>query len=90
MAAVKLDKDGQIAIPLDIRRRHGWKEGRKFDLVERGDQLTLVPARDDTVKQPVDLHDHELSMREFLQRYAGVADGGLTTDEVMAMTRGDD
>lgn len=89
---MKLGPHGQIKIPDDVRQRLGWEAEAELEFVESGNRLTLVPAgngkgRPDGVDERP---DDALTMREFLERYAGSADGGLTTDEVMAMTRGED
>lgn len=86
MVAVRLDNKGNIQIPEDIRRRHGWCEGTEYQVIDRDGRLTLVPMHGNGTPAP----DDPLSTREFLERHAGSADGGLTTEELMAMTRSDD
>jgi AbrB family looped-hinge helix DNA binding protein len=40
-----LSTKGQIIIPQEIRRRHGWEPGLTLELEERGDVLVLRPVR---------------------------------------------
>ena len=39
-----LSTKGQIVIPADVRRRHGWKPGQKLDFVESGRDVVVRPA----------------------------------------------
>lgn len=92
---MKLGKNGQILIPTDVSQRLGWTPETELDVVQRDNGLLLRPvetAPDPTEpKSDVDIRpDDELTFREFLERYAGSADAGFTTDEIMEMTRGED
>ena len=79
---------GRIEIPAEALYRLGWGEGRELLLEVDGvaDRIALKPVAPAKDERP----DAELTTREFLERYAGSATGGMTTDEVMALTRGDD
>ena len=44
LAMPTLSKDGQIRIPADIRRRHGWAPGQQLDVVETDAGVALRPA----------------------------------------------
>lgn len=48
-----LSKDGQIRIPADIRRRHGWAAGQTLDVVETDAGVTLRLAEASEPK-PID------------------------------------
>lgn len=39
-----LSTKGQIVIPADIRRRHGWTPGQRLDFVESGGEVVVRPA----------------------------------------------
>lgn len=69
---------GQVTIPKPIRDRLGIEPGSlvDFELIADGRVVLIATG----VSEPV-------SPFEALR---GRADGGLTTDEIMAMTRGDD
>ncbi len=45
MFEVKLSTKGQLVIPVEVRNRHGWEPGARFDLEDRGDTLVLRPHR---------------------------------------------
>jgi AbrB family looped-hinge helix DNA binding protein len=38
---VKLSTKGQLVIPKEIRRRHGWRAGSEVVIVDRGDHLVI-------------------------------------------------
>ena len=45
MPTTTLSTKGQIIIPQEIRRRHGWEPGITLELEERGETLVLRPVR---------------------------------------------
>ena len=65
---------GQITIPKRVRDTLGLVPGSKvdFDINERGEVVLLNDGRD---------------YRRRLERLRGIAGPGLTTDELMALTR---
>ncbi len=68
---------GQVTIPKPVRDRLGLKTGSlvSFELTEAGD-VALVKA--DTKRPP-----------SRFAAFVGIAQGGMTTDEIMALTRGE-
>ena len=44
-----LSTKGQIVIPADVRRRHGWKPGQRLDFVEEGSRVILRSAEQEPV-----------------------------------------
>jgi AbrB family looped-hinge helix DNA binding protein len=68
--------DGQVILPDAIREALGLAPGEnvEFEVIEPG-RVVMSRAR--------------LSARERVQRIRGLTRGGLSTDEVLAMTRGD-
>ena len=77
---MKLTSKGQVTIPIEIRTAMGWSEGTQVRFVREGDKV-LVKAEDDG-----------LSVGERLVRRLGGIDKGqgMSTDELMALTRGED
>jgi AbrB family looped-hinge helix DNA binding protein len=80
---MRITSKGQVAIPLEVRRRAGFLPGTDVMFVMDGDEVKLVkvtpelkPSR--RVKQ----------IQEWIKRVRGTATTGLTTDEIMEMTRG--
>lgn len=74
---MRVTSKGQVTIPADVRKRLGIAPGTdvEFELDERG--ARLVRAR---------TSEGERIVRQMIGR----GDVSLTTDEIMALTRGDD
>ena len=80
---MRVTKKGQVTIPLEIRRRAGFAPGVEVTFLMDGDEVKLVRA---------DRNDSDIDRAEefeaWLKRVRGTATAGLTTDEIMEMTRG--
>lgn len=72
---MKLNSKGQVTIPADLRRRHGFAEGDEVDVVEDGNSLRIVHR---TAQRPGD---------RLVERMRGKAGPGPSTDELMALLR---
>lgn len=75
---MRVTDKGQVTIPKDLRERFGIGSGAEVEFVVEDDRIILTrisDARDD--------------VRRLVERMRGAADGGLSTDEIMALTRGD-
>lgn len=73
---MKLNSKGQVTIPADLRRSHGFAEGDEVEVVVDGSTLRILHA------QP------ELTRGErIVQNMRGRATRGLSTDEIMALLR---
>jgi antitoxin PrlF len=74
---VTMTDDGQVMIPKPIRDLLGLQPGSAVDFRpnEKG-EIVIVPA--------------DGKEASFFARFSGHAGPGMSTDEVMAMTRGDD
>lgn len=73
-----LTTKGQVTIPIEIRIRLGLLPGTKVEFSVKGDGVVIRKARDQT------------RGRRLVARMRGRGDGTMTTDEIMALTRGDD
>ncbi len=74
---MRVTSKGQVTIPLGVRRELGIDPGSEVEIVANGDHAEIRPVE-------------PLSRGERIVRaLAGTATGGLSTDEVMAATRGD-
>ena len=74
---MRVTSKGQVTIPLAVRRELGIAPGSEVEIVAHGDHAEIRPVE-------------SLSRGERIVRaLAGTATGGLSTDEVMALTRGD-
>jgi antitoxin PrlF len=66
---------GQVTIPAEIRRRYRIDEHTEVDFVCEEDTILLIPRR---------------RKADRFEKAAGKADAGLSTEEIMRMTRGSD
>lgn len=70
---------GQVTIPLEIRRAAGIDAGTELDW------------RYDPVAQTIVAERHEAKPERrtsHFERFRGIARGGMTTDEILELTRG--
>ena len=75
---MKVTAKGQVTIPLKIREKMGITPDVEIDFVEEKNRVYLV-------KLP---NEHQTSHK--FKQLRGIADVKITTDEVMALTRGDE
>lgn len=68
---------GQVTIPKHIRRHLAILPGTEVDFIAEGDRVYLVKKQG---KEP---------RTSRFSRFRGVATVKMTTDEIMALTRGD-
>lgn len=73
---MKLNSKGQVTIPAELRRQHGFAEGDEVEVVEDGNTLRIV-------------HSEPTASRgqRIVARLRGRATTDLTTDELMALLR---
>jgi AbrB family looped-hinge helix DNA binding protein len=75
---MRLNSKGQVTIPAELRHRHGFAEGDEVDVVEDGNTLRIV---------------HRSTARSrgerVVERMRGASTGGRSTDELMALLRGE-
>jgi AbrB family looped-hinge helix DNA binding protein len=77
-AFMKITVKGQVTIPQEIRERHGLLPGTEVEFVDDGEEVRLVKAEGGRRRG-----------RALVERMRGRADTRLSTDEIMALTRGD-
>jgi AbrB family looped-hinge helix DNA binding protein len=76
---VRITSKGQVTIPQDIRERFGLLPHTEVEFVTEGNVVVLRKAETGNSKA-----------REWIRTYRRSADAGMTTDEIMRLTRGDD
>jgi AbrB family looped-hinge helix DNA binding protein len=76
---MRITTKGQVTIPQGIRERNGFLPHTEVEFVEEKGTVVLRKA-DGGNRQA----------REWVRRYRGTADAGMTTDEIMRLTRGED
>jgi AbrB family looped-hinge helix DNA binding protein len=74
---MKITIKGQVTIPQDIRERHGFLPGTEVHFVDDGNEVRLVKAAEKPRRGP-----------QLIAHMQGRADTLMTTDEIMALTRG--
>ncbi|MDI6028637.1 AbrB/MazE/SpoVT family DNA-binding domain-containing protein [Corticibacterium sp. UT-5YL-CI-8] len=82
---MRVTEKGQVTIPRNIRLKLGIMPGTEVDFVQRADgvvELVRVPGGRESV-----LHR---SLEDWFAKVEGTSDGGLTSDEIMTLTRGGD
>lgn len=77
---MKVTTKGQISIPQKIRERFHLLPGTNVAFLPQGDAVAIRPAKG----KP------EMRFPRWLKNAQGSATAGLTTDEIMATTRGED
>jgi AbrB family looped-hinge helix DNA binding protein len=76
---MKITSKGQVTIPQDVRERHGLLPGTEVRFIDDGDAVRLVKAEGKRRRG-----------ESLVERMRGRAKTRLTTDEIMALTRGDE
>ncbi len=76
---MRITSKGQVTIPQEIRERFGLLPHTEVDFVAEGDVVVLRKAETGNVKA-----------REWVRTYRGSLKAGMSTDELMRLTRGED
>lgn len=79
---MKVTVKGQVTIPLALRERFGLRPGTEVEFIAGDDTLQMRPRKKN--RKAATAYDH------WLAKAAGSAKQGMTTDEIMAITRGED
>jgi AbrB family looped-hinge helix DNA binding protein len=80
---MRITSKGQVTIPLEIRRRAGFLPGTDVIFVMDGEDVRLIKP-----KAGLDGSTHQRQFDDWLKKVKGTATAGLTTEEIMDMTRG--
>jgi len=75
---MKVTANGQVTIPAQIRRQFHLLPGTEVEFVVEGDAAKIVPV-----------HEANSNGRRIVERMHGKGSVRMTTDEIMALTRGD-
>ena len=76
---MRITSKGQVTIPQDIRERFGLLPHTEVEFVTEGNVVVLRKAETGNAKA-----------REWIRTYRGSLKGGMSTDELMQLTRGED
>ena len=77
---VRITSKGQVTIPQHIRERYGLMPETEVDFIERDGAVVLEAATGDRPD----------GAARFVESLRGTASTGLSTDEIMRLTRGYD
>ena len=75
---MRITSKGQVTIPVDIREKLGLMPETEVDFILEEDGVRLVPRRDGSARRGSRIVD----------RLRGTGKGKMSTDEIMALTRG--
>jgi AbrB family looped-hinge helix DNA binding protein len=75
-AAMLLNSKGQVTIPAEMRRRHGFVEGDEVTVVDDGSELRIVHSAPEATRG-----------KRLVERMRGQANAAVSTDELMALLR---
>jgi len=75
---VRITSKGQVTIPQQVRRELGLEPGDEVEIVVRDGAATIVPTQGPSGRG-----------RRIVDALLGRGDVAMTTDEIMALTRGD-
>lgn len=76
---MKVTSKGQVTIPQDVREEAGIRPGDEVDFVFKNGVVCVVPSKKAKTRG-----------RRIVEHLRGRATLGMTTDEIMALTRGED
>ena len=77
---MKVTTKGQVTIPPEIRERFHLQPGTDVEFLPQGEAVVIRPAKG----------KRQTPFQHWLERAKGSATTRLSTDEIMAMTRGED
>lgn len=75
---MRLTSKGQVTIPIEVRERLGLLPGTVVEFRVTRDAVEIRKAKTGQTRG-----------RDLVQAMRGRADAGMTTDEIMALTRGE-
>ena len=81
---MRVTSKGQVTIPVEIRQRAGFLPGTDVAIIMDGDVVRIVKAS----PSEQDISRRSAEFDAWLDRVKGTATSGLTTDDIMKMTRG--
>ena len=79
---MKVTIKGQVTIPLALRERFGLRPGTEVEFIVADNTLQIRPRK--KARKAATAFDY------WLAKAAGSAKPDMTTDEIMAITRGED
>ena len=81
---MRVTSKGQITIPKAVRDRAGITSATELDVLIRDGMVVIEKIDPDDAEKRRRMREFD----EWLERVRGTGDSGLTTNEIMEMTRG--
>lgn len=81
---MRITSKGQVTIPVEIRQRAGFLPGTDVAIIMDGDVVRIIKASPSEKEKS----RRSAEFDAWLEKFRGTATSGLTTDEIMRMTRG--
>lgn len=75
---MQVNEQGQVTIPAEVQERLGFAPGTEIELEIVGEKLEIRKK------------SRTGSIKAWIERVKGTSTSGMTTDEIMQLTRGDD
>jgi len=79
---MRVTSKGQVTIPIEVREKLGIFPNTEVDFIVRGDSVRLVKVNPKNGRPS--------RGAEIVARLTGSGNGRMTTDEIIALMRGDD
>lgn len=79
---MRITSKGQVTIPKAIRDQAGLEPGTEVEFVVEGNRILVKRREACSASSRIE------KFRAHLERYRGTGVSGMTTDEIMEMTRG--
>lgn len=79
---MRITSKGQVTIPLEVRQRMGFLPNTEVDIIIEDGEAKIVKADDDALERRKRLEESLAALRK-------LSTSGMTTDEVMKLTRGE-
>ena len=77
---MRITSKGQVTIPVEIRDKLGLRPNTEVEFEIVGNAVRMKKAREQKARTQI--------ARAWIERIRGTAGPGMTTDEIMALTRG--
>jgi AbrB family looped-hinge helix DNA binding protein len=85
---MRITSKGQVTIPQELRERYGFTPGTEVEF--EADDGVLRLKRTWVPPTPEEIEAHTEQLEKAREEWAKGPYGGMTTDEIMQLTRGDD
>lgn len=76
---MKITTKGQVTIPVEIREQLNMQPGGEVEFVIEGNAVKIIPVKGSSLRG-----------RRIVERLRGKGSVRMTTDEIMALTRGEE